>query len=158
MNLFRACFTSLSYKRELPDVYRNLILAAAGLVIFLVGFFVAGGIPSVWIIGAVVLGGFGLWALIELSILLSVALRARSKGQILYAVAVRAEPIRWKNRRYRLYVDVELPEGKRVETCTQGPLWEVDAKVLLSRRFRVIYLGPKRNAVLIPEYQEKRSS
>ena len=153
IDLFREAFISLSFRRQLPEVYRNLILALVGLVIFLIGFFL-GKIESVYIVGAIVMGGFLLWALVEIIILLVAAIRANRGGQILYATAVKAEPLRWRNRRYRLAVEVELPDGRLERETAQGPLWEADARVLMNHRFRVIYLGSKRAAILIPEYKE----
>lgn len=148
LDLFKLSWHSLSFKRHLSSVIRNAILGAFGIVVFVIGFLV--GMMWLYILGACIGGVFLLWAAAELVILLTLSLRAKKHGVICRAVPYKVERARTQNR-YHLELNVMLPDGKKVNVPSQGPLWEVDARVMLDRSIKVIFLGEDRTAIILPE-------
>ena len=148
VSLFRLCFKSLSFKRHYSSLIRNGVIAAVGLVLLGVGLSIQ--LSWLYIAGAVILGVFGLWALVEFSMLLALAFRAGRKGKILTARAVNFVQSKAKRNTYQLVLSVELEDGSSVQTLSEGPLWEVDVRVMINKNLQVIYLGEKRTAIVLP--------
>ena len=148
LDLFKLAWKSLSFKRHLSSVIRNTILCLFGVIVFVVGFLVE--MTWLYILGACVGGVFLLWVLAELAILLVLSLRARRSGVVCRAVPYKVERARAQNR-YRLALSVMLSDGRKVNVPSQGPLWEVDARVMLDRSIKVIFLGEDRTAIILPE-------
>ena len=147
-DLFRLCFKSLSFKRHYSSLLRRGILTLVGLAVFLLGYFLWHSMP-VYITGAVLTGAFLFSLIYELVVLLIFAIRSKKHGLVVAAVPTSFEKIGGSNR-YRMDLEVTLPDGNIKKTISEGPLWLIDTRAMNGRRIKVIFTDDRHPAILLP--------
>lgn len=147
MNLFKEAWKSLTFNRHLSSILKNFILGTIGLIAFFIGYFLPQPMMFLWILGVVIFGLFYLIVLYEFFFIFFFSIKAKRKGRKVSGRIIKYEEDKI-GRKYRFYVECETPVIEHA--YTEPIFWLVDGKVLQYKFIKVIYFGPKKRCIILP--------